>query len=258
MLCVISPYTLRNYHITHKFIPVNAQGSIILWAATTPHSRPEPNHYNWSELRFKMKEEKANQLIDKEFSGRYYANRLKLEEEFRKLAFENFRKQPQVYFKNFSYNFFSFMWHMDSVRIKIFQALQDPSINVEIKKWLMLENKQDFYSSNASNIFNGLIYLLTLLSYGGMIYAAKLKDRQMIIPIMIYLCFCIAHSLTFIDLMYYYIKLPFLFIFSAYCLDKMTALQLALPFVQKKVSIASICICLCIVLVISLNCYVFK
>ena len=53
-----------------------------------------------------------------------------------------------------------------------------------------------------------------------------LENTWFLVSIMIYLTICIAHSITYIDLMHYYNKVPFLFIFTGYFLNEMDKYQL--------------------------------
>ena len=53
-----------------------------------------------------------------------------------------------------------------------------------------------------------------------------LENTWFLVSIMVYLTFCIAHSITYMDLMYYYNKVPFLFIFTGYFFNEMDKYQL--------------------------------
>jgi hypothetical protein len=53
-----------------------------------------------------------------------------------------------------------------------------------------------------------------------------LENTYFLIPIIIYITLCIAHSITYMDLMYYYFKVPFLFIFTSYFFNEIDKYQL--------------------------------
>ena len=53
-----------------------------------------------------------------------------------------------------------------------------------------------------------------------------LENTWFLVSIMVYLTLCIAHSITYMDLMYYYNKVPFLFIFTGYFFNEMDKYQL--------------------------------
>ncbi len=44
---VVAPWTVRNYELRGRFVPVNAQGWTVLWAATEKPMPARPNHFNW-------------------------------------------------------------------------------------------------------------------------------------------------------------------------------------------------------------------
>jgi len=242
MMLIITPYAVRNYALSKKVVFVNAQGGIAFFAATCKQSKPHPNYFNWWDLW----QREAGPLV-KKVTGEedtfhvYIANNLVLEEAFWKQAFDNFRHRPEIYFYNVMQNFKTFNLGINSVFIKIFQAIQDdPLRKFEIIKWLKLGNPQDFYSSSTSIVFEYFIYLLTLFSFLGICAAIRKKNINLLVPVLIYTCFCFAHSLTYMDLMYYYIKIPFLFIFSGYFIHSMSIFLIKIPFLKRKISIAFI------------------
>jgi hypothetical protein len=216
----ILPNAIHNYALTGRIIPVNAQSSIALWGATVKKLARNPNHYRWWELG-------ANEgmRIYRNVTGsdhysytRYVNHIIQLEDEFKKEAFNNLRLKPGVYIHNFWVDFLTFNLDINSVFIKIFQAIQNPDVRFN-KKWLEVGDPQNFYSSARANGFKYNVYLLTLFSFIGVGFALKQKDPSLLVPGMVYLCFCLAHSLTYMDLMYYYIKLPFLYMFSGYLVN---------------------------------------
>ncbi len=229
MLIVITPYTIRNYSLTEKFIPVNAQGGVALWAGTSRQLERNPNHYRWWTLWnedgrpiYTRITKTPNYTIDM-----WVANVLELDNEFKEEALNNIYHQPNVFLHNFIQNFITFNLDINSVFIKVYQAIQNPDVSFQ-KDWIRVGAPQDFHSSSATTLFVIFIYLLELLSLGGIVIAIR-KDTSILVPILIYFCFCIAHSITHMDLMYYYIKIPFIFIFAGYFLDYITHLFVNRP-----------------------------
>jgi hypothetical protein len=241
MSLAILPHTIHNYTLTGRIIPVNAQSSIALWGATVKKLERGPNHYRWWEVF-----NKEGMRIYRNVTGfnqyRYsrYANHiLQLEDEFKSEALKNLRLQPSVYVSNFFVNFLTFNLDINSVFIKIFKAIQDPGVKIN-KKWLKRGSPQDFYSSSRANAFKYNVYLLTLFGFIGIGIALKQKDFSLLVPGLVYLCFCFAHSLTYMDLMYYYIKIPFLYIFSGYLVKFVDRKMITVPFAGVKISAAFI------------------
>jgi hypothetical protein len=77
------------------------------------------------------------------------------------------------------------------------------------------------------------------LSAVGVGLALRKRDPTLLVPGCVYVCLCIAHSITTMDLMYYYIKVPFLFVFSAYFVNEMSSTFIQLPASERRVSLAS-------------------
>jgi hypothetical protein len=241
MSLAILPNTIHNYTLTGRIIPVNAQSSIALWGATVKKLERAPNHYRWWELGYK-----EGMRIYRKVTGsnqysypRYVNHIIQLEDEFKSEALNNLRLKPGVYIYNFFVDFLTFNLDINSVFIKIFKAIQDPDVKIN-KKWLARGAPQDFYSSFRANAFKYNVYLLTLFGFIGIGIALNQKDLSLLVPGLVYLCFCFAHSLTYMDLMYYYIKIPFLYIFSGYLVNAVDRKQITVPFAGFKISAASI------------------
>ncbi|MHC4791869.1 MAG: ArnT family glycosyltransferase [Planctomycetota bacterium] len=241
MSLVIIPYTIHNYTLTGRIIAVNAQSNIAFWGATVKKLERAPNHYRWWELG-----DKGGMRIYRNVTGsnqysysRYVNHIIQLEDEFKREAIKNLRLKPGVYIYNFFVDFLTFNLDINSVFIKIFQAIQDPDVQIN-KKWLEMGDPQDFYSSSQANAFKYNVYLLTLFGFIGIGIALKQKDPSLLVPGLVYLCFCLAHSLTYMDLMYYYIKIPFLYIFSGYLVNAVDRKLITVPFAGAKISAAII------------------
>ena len=110
----------------------------------------------------------------------------------------------------------------------------------EIKKWLHVGNPQSFYPSGASKIFESLIFMLTIFSLAGIVWAVIEKDADFCMNSIIFLCLAIGHSITYMDLMYYYLKIPFLFLFTGYFIQKLKALKREIVFGSHKLNLANL------------------
>lgn len=250
---VISPYTARNYVKTQQFIPVNAQSGIALWAATSPQTKPAANYYNWWNLWYGEGMKVYQRVFpDTPYNAQnHIRNCLRVEQEFQKEAFLNLRKQPDVFWKNVAQNVVTFNSDINSVFIKLFQRVQENPPPNNIFQWLVLNTPQDFYSPVAANAFYGLIVLLHILGFIGICVAFFQRDQGLLVPILLYCCFCLAHAITYMDIMYYYIKIPFLFLFAAYFLGWLQTYtidfgRLGIP---KRISVAtlsSLCLLICV------------
>jgi hypothetical protein len=235
MISVIAPYTIRNYSLTRRFIPVNAQGSIALWAGTVRVLDRAPNHFRWWNLWYREGMQIYSKItkVSQYSYPVYMANLLELEDEFKKQTIRNLRNQPIVYFHNFVRNFATINLDINSVFIKLFQVIQDPAKIID-KEWFQVGNQQDFYPSSTANAFKLFINILTVFGFLGICTALRQKDKSLLVPALLYLCICIAHCLTYMDLMYYYIKVPFLYIFTGFFIDTVDRYTINVPLTSRK------------------------
>lgn len=219
MALAIAPWTVRNYRVSGRVIPVNAQFWMGVWAATVRPVPVQPNHYRWKALRDRWMPV-LKRVPQQRLRGdpRSIPDNLAVEAELKQVSLRNLGQRPHVYVGNVLRSFLTFNLHINSVLVKVFQNLQTPG--VVMKDWYWPGDPQDFYPSHASRAFAALIAALTILGAAGLMLAARERDPTLLAPGAVYLCLLIAHSLTWMDLMYYYVKLPLLFAFAFFFVDR--------------------------------------
>jgi hypothetical protein len=214
---IISPYTYRNYKLVHRFIPVNAQTNISFWAGSSKSLNIDANHYRWWEIWYPEGQNNFEKMTGTTgFQTYVYADHVLEFEDFYKKEFKkNISENPMVYIGNVCKNFLLLNFGINSVFIKMFQYKQNNNDEID-KNWLKTGDPQDFYSSYAANAFTILIFIMSIMSLCGIYLAVKNKDYIIYIPLMAFLAIAISHSITYMDLMYYYVRIPFIFIFTAF------------------------------------------
>lgn len=230
MALVISPYTLRNYSITGRLIPVNAQGWTALWGSSVTDFSRNPNHYNWYKLFPEHYEPVFYRATGKNYDYvTLIKNNIKVEDEFRKSALENLEKKPLTYIHNIVNSFITLNLDINSVFIRIFQYLQGPGTEVD-KGWFVPGAAQDFNSSSIPAAFAYFTYMLLVLALAGICLAVRKRELFFLVTGFVYLCLAVSHSISYMDLMYYYIKIPFLFLFSFYAISELRTVKILVPF----------------------------
>ena len=218
MALTIAPWTARNYARSGHVVPVNAQTWMAVWPATARVVEVQPNHYRWKAMRDRwmivLKRVPSERLRSDPNS---IGDNLALEAELRDVALRNLGRRPAVYVQNVLRSFLTFNLHINSVLVKVFQRLQQPE---PLKDWYWPGDPQDFYPPHASRAFAGWIAALTLLGAAGLVLAARDRDPAVLAPLAVYLCLLVAHAITWVDLMYYYVKLPLLIAFAAFFVDR--------------------------------------
>ncbi len=230
MVVTILPYTVRNYSITGRIIPVNAQMGSSVWASTEMKLPVDANRFRWWTVwrkhGLKIYKQATNNKHYK--YEEYVKNIVKIEDAFKKRAAQNILDKPEVYAYNVAHTFKTFNVDINSVFIKYFQARQIP--DKKVTKYVFdISDAQDFHHSDDADTFEVFIAILTVFSMLALMIAIKKRDLFMLVPGAVYLCFLAAHTVTYMDLMYYYIKVPFLFFFSAYFISAVGRLTIKVP-----------------------------
>lgn len=219
MALAIAPWTLRNYALSGHVVPVSAQGWMSVWAATVRPVPIQPNHYRWKTLRDRLmpllKRVPQERLRSDPES---VADNLAMEAELREVTLRNLRRRPGVYLQNMARSFVTFNLHVNSVLVKVYQRLQVPG--PPLGDWYWPGNPQDFHPPHASRAFAAFVAVLTVLGGAGVVLAARDADPTLLAPGAVYLCLLVAHSATWMDLMYYYVKLPLVFAFAFFLVDR--------------------------------------
>ncbi|MFN0077553.1 MAG: ArnT family glycosyltransferase [Prosthecobacter sp.] len=215
-IVVLAPWTWRNYQAVKRFIPVNAQANAALWGSSSQALDLDANHYRWSRVWHPEGQEIYEAVTGEAgFQTSVYSDHvLSLEDEFWTRFKDNLATKPGVYLSNVCKNFALMTFGINSVVIKMFQHLQhtDGALNVQC---LAPGASQDFYPSTASNAFTLLVMLLSLTGYWGMVASCVARDHAVLAPLVSFATLIIAHTITYTDIMYYYLRMPLLFIFVA-------------------------------------------
>ena len=201
-----------------------------IWGSTVLEFDRTPNHYKWWEVWYSEGLPLYKQITnEQEFT--YHsrvANVFLMEEKFKQAAIDNLKENPGIYLGNVFTNFITLQLDINSVYIKIYQFIQKRGNKFQ-KHWFAVGDKQEFHDSKSADSFDLFSALLALLSLGGIVLGIKNKDAFLLVPGAVYLCVCFAHTITYMDMMYYYMKVPFLFIFSAFFIHKLDAMNVKIP-----------------------------
>lgn len=229
MLIVIAPYTARNYKLTGRIIPVNAQSGVALWGATQKLLERAPNRYRWWEVWYPDGNRIYSTVTgEKKYNlPAYMRHNIAIEDEFKSRALQNLTDRPSVYLGNMARNIQTFLFDINSVMIGIFIANQHathvPFKNVLAKHATASQTVPgEPYRSQLTVLFDYTCRIMLVFTLGGIAIGLYRRDRFIIAPLMVLACFVTAHAVSYMDLLYYYIKMPFLFFFSAYFLSAST------------------------------------
>jgi hypothetical protein len=147
----------------------------------------------------------------------YARHNLALEDAFREQALANLRRDPGVYAGNVVRAALTIGLRMNSSLIAAFQRAQTQGpVQAE---WFYKGAEAERAPTATSTGFAGLVAALTLLAAGGAAAAVVRRDPFAMVPGALGIGLGLAHALTYMDLLYYYLKLPFLAVFAALALQ---------------------------------------
>jgi 4-amino-4-deoxy-L-arabinose transferase-like glycosyltransferase len=226
---VILPWTVRNYALSGRIIPVNDQGWAAIWGSTTKPLGVHPNHYKWASLGRELS------LVERRVSGRPDYDYLRYvratgayEAAFREEALRNLRRSPGVYLENAASGLLAYCLHINSVFIKTFQYRQTGAPPPRTS-WFTIGHPQDFHPGGLSSAFSAYAFLMTGLAAAGMVLAWRRREARMLGPGLAFACIALGHAISYMDLMYYYQRVPFLFLFPAFLAEAWYERELRLP-----------------------------
>lgn len=234
------PWAARNYAVTGRLIPVNEQSSAAIWGSTVRKLGVHPNHYKWALLSPEINRIFHQVTGQREFN---YIDYVRFnsghEAVFREELARNLRRSPEVYVDNVLSGFLSFTLHINSVWLKAFQYLQTPGARLR-PAWFEIGHPQDFHSGTTSQLFAAYTYVLTALAAAGAALAWRTRNARVLAPAAVFLCLGIGHALTYMDLMYYYQRVPFLYVFAAFLVDAAEGWRLPVPLLAAPVPVGRV------------------
>jgi Glycosyltransferase family 87 len=211
MAVVLAPYTARNYARSGRLVPVSAQVWMNLWAASLAEVPPQPDHIRWKAVRDPlMRILKRVPESPLRTDPETVRDSLLLEAEFRRLTIRNLSRRPGVYAANVASSLWTLVRDVPTVLVKNFQYMGRPEATV--RDWYSLGRSQDFHPPGASLVSAAVVHVLGLFSVAALLVDLRRRDPSLLVAGTLWLCVVVAHALVWMDLLYYYVKLPFVFV----------------------------------------------
>jgi len=215
MLVAVAPWTVRNARLRGRFIPVNAQAWTVLFAASAEDVPVRPDHSNWmiaQETTGPIYERVTGESV---FHTRtLYRNDVLLEDAYREATLGNLRRAPLVYPANAARFLGAVLFRTSGLLVRFFEYIQRPDARPTVEIFRP-GNPQTFERSRVTVAFKLVAALLLLPAAGGIVVAWRGADPDWLALLSVFLCLALAHAITWMDLLYYYVRLPFLLPFAA-------------------------------------------
>jgi hypothetical protein len=228
LVLTVSPWTVRNYRLSGRIIPVNAQTWTVTWATTVEKTPAEADRYKWYKVATAHYRELYTPVTGRsEYDYLTFVRFvLPLEDAFKRAALDNLHRQPGVYLHNVAVSFLSLQTDVNAGMLTAFRRIQDGTRFDP--GWLWLGSRRNLARGPEATAFAVLHGLLSLLALAGAAFGLRTRDPFVAVPVLVHLALCSAHSLTYLDTLYYYFKLPFLVVLAFYALGRAPR-RVALP-----------------------------
>ena len=193
LLLVVAPYTARNYAVTGRFIPVNAQASYALWATSLQRIPPDDNYLHWVNTWFASAMPTYTEVTGRtDYSAAVFEDHvLELGDRFRVMAAQNFKRDPAVYAYNALHNSVLF--------------IVDPPTSYWFESYAFAWPA----GARAATIVAGLsIGVMTVISVMAIVIGCVHRDRRWTLLLALFAMMWASHALTFLEARYLYVKLP--------------------------------------------------
>jgi hypothetical protein len=194
MALPLVPYTLRNYSVTGRFIPVNVQAGFQVWGATIPRPSSSEDSMTWLVLWRQYGMNIYRQVTgDAEYDLRVFRSRVvELEAAFRRQAFRNLRRDPSVYLHNVA----------DNLR----RFCSDP-----MASWpTTFADLNQLPRSRTRLLVSAYSVALLLLAVPGLSRCLWRRDASAWTVFLVFCSLAAAHAMGFFYERYGYVKLPLL------------------------------------------------
>jgi hypothetical protein len=220
MAIPILPYAVRNYAITRRIVPVNVQGGFALWATTAGRPQPPEAFLSWPQLWEQYGMTLYRQVTgDSEYDRAVFSTRVvELEDAFRRQALRNVRRDPYVYFSNVANN----LWRFGSDAMG---------------SWASTFAELNYRPADRTLVvLNTYGWGLLLLALPGLAWGLWRRHATAWTVFLVFVTLATAHSVTFLNARYTYVKLPLLAMGLALTLEALGESRLAVGRVRVRLA----------------------
>jgi Dolichyl-phosphate-mannose-protein mannosyltransferase len=237
MAMAIAPATIRNYRVLNRVVPVNLQAGAVMWGSTVKPLPDDPDSYRWyavsNELLQVFTRVTGHDTYDYSVFARHY---VELEDAFGKEARANLRRDPSPYLVNALRSVKMLCLDTSSVFIRMFGFSQPPRPFVNAF-WFRSDVSRYFLPVAPARNYVRLGAVLTVLAGVGVAAAVLRLDTLALVPVALFASLVTAHALTLMDLMYHYVRLPFVAFLAFYGLEALAGLTP--PALRPKAAVAA-------------------
>lgn len=201
---VVGPYTLRNFVLTGRLVPVCAQAGQALWGSTVAKPPPGQPYVSWVQIW----DEQGMQIYTEVTGSRAFsiaqatAQAQRLDQEFARRALSNIERDPGIYLYNVANNLWRFpldssgWWWRYFLWVNAGRPAQGYSPEPASRSW--------------GTLASGLGVGLSIAGLAGMLVGLRSRDPWALPTLIVYSALWIGHAVTFTIARYSYARLPLL------------------------------------------------
>ena len=212
----LMPWTVRNFALTGRVVPVNAQGWTAMFVSTTEVLTRDPDLYQWNLVarRSYLPLYRSVTGEDEVTLSTYSRNVVRLEDAAREAALRNLRTRPLVYLTNVFTTAVSLPSRINAVLLTAFVRIQ---AGEPFKLgWIFAGWASNLARGPEAQAFQRLHDMLLLAGLAGLVAGFWRRDTFLAVPVALYGAIVLAHALSYLDFYYYAVKIPFLVGFGFY------------------------------------------
>jgi hypothetical protein len=207
MALVVGPYMLRNLAVSGRFIPVSAQAGFALWASSAAKPAPGEAYVAWVRLW----REEGMPIYQRVTGSSHYsiteltAEAPRIDEEFRRVAMANIRRDPRTYVFNVANNLRRF--HLDTSEWWWRRFLWENNGRAgEGDKAAPLPPRAE----RAILVADGFLAAVSLAGLAGLALGLARRDPWAAPLAAVYAALCLGNAVSFTISRYTYARLPVL------------------------------------------------
>ena len=239
-MCVaIAPATIRNYRVAHRFVPVNLQAGAVIWGSTVKVLPGDPDSYHWYELSGEYMQVFTRVTGEPQYDYATFArHHIEMEDAMWKDALANLRRDPRPYLINGLQTLRTLSLDTSSILLRVFRYSQPPRPEVD-QFWFRGTQAREMLPAAPATGYVRLGGVLTALAWLGVAVAFRRRDLLALVPGALFACLAAAHALTYMDVLYHYVRLPFVGFLAFYGLEGLVTLAPP-PLVPKALAAARV------------------
>lgn len=245
MAVVVAPATIRNYRVAHRFVAVNLQAGAAIWGSSVKLLPGDSDSYRWYELSddFMRVFTKVTGETQYDYGG-FARHHLALEDAFWIEARANLRRDPRPYLMNGLRTLRALCFDTSSILIRVFRYSQPPN-PLPDQFWFRGSEAREFLPEVPAKGYVRLGALLTGLAWIGVALALHRREVPALVPAALFACLAAAHAVTYMDVLYHYVRLPFVAFLAFYGLERLATVAPApvRPQALTAARVAALLIC---------------